>query len=582
MSFIQRWQNYKDANNTTYLHYLLTRMNQNWQSALTVALVSLPLGIALSIASGAGPLPGVITGIWACLFAGIFGGNHYNIIGAAGALSTILYAFVSFGGEKIAYALPLLAITTGFVILVIWSLRLEKYLIYIPSSVMYGFATGVAVLIAFGQINDALGLKNVQSSSHFLDKLQATFERINTFHLPTFIVFLISLSILIFLKKIKFKIPGAIIVSILGIIFGLIITKFNINLSISTLLSKFGELKPQLVQIPDITKLISLFSADDFISKLFSTSLVVASIAILETLITAKLADKVTKTKTDTRREVFGLGLANIASGLFGGLPATGVFIRSGLNIKGGANHRTSAILAGIFTGILAVVFLPFFQYIPMSVIAAILFNTAIGLIEFDKLHIYLTKEKSSFIICLLVAFVTIFEDASWGIIIGVIAALLIFVDKLSRGEFEVTFNSNKKIVKYEYGHFLNLPKDSDIDVVVYSIEGIMAYLDGNAHLNNLECINNMPSLKTLVIRMRDLFYIDLDGLDILKETITAFEASGKQVLISSVCPEVSTKLYQSEFFKKRYDEGLIFEKTEKALKSIGFNKKDIGCYAGI
>jgi SulP family sulfate permease len=147
---------------------ILLKLSQNWRSGLTVALVSLPLSIALSIASGAGPVTGVITAFWAGMVAAIFGGSEFNIVGPAGALTTILssFAFV-YGPEN----LPFLSILVGLIILLIYLFNLERYLILIPSSVIYEFATGVAILIAFGQINDALGL-NIKASPHFLEKFR--------------------------------------------------------------------------------------------------------------------------------------------------------------------------------------------------------------------------------------------------------------------------------------------------------------------------------------------------------------------------------------------------------------------------
>jgi SulP family sulfate permease len=569
----------KDTNleNNNFGKNILFNLSQNWAAGLTVALVSLPLGIALSIASGAGPIPGVITGVWAGLIAAIFGGSKYNIIGAAGALTTILFAFANFNGQELVFALPLLAMTTGLVTLIIWMLRLDKYLIYIPSSVMYGFAAGVAILIAFGQINDALGLQGVHSENHFFEKLVASFDKIDTWQPTALAIFFISLAILIYLKKIQFKIPGAIIVSIIGIALGWITTSFNFGVKPITLINKFGQIKPAIWNFPDYSKILNLIQNDNsFNSRLISTAIVVAAIAILETLISARIADKTTKTKTNVRKEVLGLALANIASGFFGGLPATGVFIRTGLNIKTGAKGKLSAGLAAIFTGFLAIIFLPFFQYIPMAAIAAILFNTALGLIEIEKFERFWKKETGSLIVSLLVAGITIAEDASYGILLGVVVSLLMFVDKLSRGEFEITFNSNKKVVEYEHGHSLFMPK-CDVDTVVYSIEGVMVYLDTQAHQENLEKIKAMPGLEAVILRMRDLFYVDIDGLDALEEIVTNFRAVGKNVLISSAGKDVEVVLRQSSFFKKMYSDGKVFDKTKDALFHLGFCDDDLG-----
>jgi SulP family sulfate permease len=556
------------------------KIKTNWQSALTVALVSLPLNIALSIASGAGPIPGIITGVWAGIIAALFGGSHYNVIGTAGALSTIL---ASFAGTKIGdstamLALPLLAITTGFFILLVFALKLERYLIYIPTSVMYGFAAGVAITIAMNQIRDATGLQ-LHKHDEFLANLWETVKNLGQAKIITLAVFGFFLSFLLIFKKFVKQIPGVIPVAILGIILGFSQTYFGWNLGLETLQQKQGNISVSLFNAPNLDLYQKILTNWDFLFWLLKISLTVSLIGILETLITAKIADKITQTKFNTRKELLGLGLANIASGVMGGLPATGVFIRTGLNIKSGANHRTSALLSAIFTGILAFVFLPFFQYIPMAVIAAILFNTAIGLIEIKEFKRYWLEDKSSFLVGILVALITVISDASIGILIGAVLALLFFVDKLSKGSFEVTFNSHKKIVRYEHGNCFVCPKESHhkIDVVVYSIEGIMAYVDGPKHLENFEKMAKMKHLETVIIRMRDLFYLDLDGRDLLEEAIDNLQKNGKKVLVTGPCQEVSEVLKLSNTFRELHDNKHIFPKTEFALFSIGFAKEDLG-----
>src|SRR3989338_2865757 len=149
------------------------KVQENWKAALTVALISVPLSIALSIASGAGPLPGLIAGIWGTLIGSIFIGSEYNVIGAAGALTTVLFAATLTASLGLGAAiLPILALFTGAIVFIIWLLRLERYLYYIPSSVMYGFAAGVAILIAVGQLFDASGLSKLSRTGHLTGDIE--------------------------------------------------------------------------------------------------------------------------------------------------------------------------------------------------------------------------------------------------------------------------------------------------------------------------------------------------------------------------------------------------------------------------
>lgn len=366
--------------------FCFEKIKQNWSSALTVALISVPLSIALSIASGAGPLPGLITGIWGTLIGSIFIGSNYNIIGAAGALTTILFGATITAPLGLGVAvLPLLAITSGLIILVIWILKINKYLYYIPSSVMYGFAGGVAVLIATSQIFDASGLSTLSRTGSFLGDIRIVAFHYADIHIPSLLVFGFFFGGILLWKKWNKKIPAVIPAVVVGILFGYGEANFFSSLDIISLYDKFGSIVATLYLPTDITLIVDILSQPDLAHWLFATSGTIALIAVLETLITAKLGDKITKTESSSAKELFGLALANIGSGCMGGLPATGVFIRTGSNIKAGANHRTSGILASLFTGGITLIVLPFFSYLPMAVIASVLVHTAIGLLEVEK-----------------------------------------------------------------------------------------------------------------------------------------------------------------------------------------------------
>jgi len=562
------------------LSSIFNSIKLNWQSGLTVALVSLPLSIALSLASGAGPIPGVITGVWACLIASIFGGSQFNIVGTAGALTTILYAasVLQIGGIAGVLFLPLLAILTGLVILLVYVLKLERYLVYIPSSVMYGFASGVAILIAINQLNDALGLR-LKSTPHFLENVEQTFSHISSASVISFVVFAIALTILLLFKKFVKNIPGVIPVSFLGIVLGYIAekTQFLPQLAeLTTLQEKLNvNIVPQLWQAFNVNTISALFNSLPDLEKIVELAFIVALISILETLITAKLADKITKQKSSPRQEVLALGLANLASGIMGGLPASGVFIRTGLNVKSGATGKVSGILAAIFTAILAVFLLPYFQYLPMPILAAILFNTAIGLLEIKHFVHYFYEDKKSLIVSLAVMLLTVIQDASIGILLGTTLALLFFVDKLSKGEFEVRFNRNRKIVDVKHGTSLKCVVDAD--VVVYSIEGIMVYLDAPAHIENLQKIAAMPKVHTVILRLRDLFYVDLDGMEMLEEAILTLQAEGKDVILTKPTEDILDEVLHNHVIADLNKRGKIVDKTADALTLLGFKKEDIG-----
>lgn len=527
---------------------LLALARENWKAGLTVALISTPLSIALSIASGAGPIPGLITAVWATAIAAIFSSSNYNIIGPAGALTTVLFAATfSSPGALGPGILPILAISSGLLILAIWVARLDRFLYYIPSSVMYGFAAGVAVLIAISQLFDATGLSSLKRTGHFVGDIALFGAHIGDIHLYSFIVFGVFLAFILLWKRFVPILPAVIPAAILGILFGYVEAHF-LHLDILSLADKFGAIHATLFQPLSFATLRTLLEQPEAIGWLFKTSAVIALIAVLETLITAKIGDKITRTQSSARREIFGLSLANIGSGIMGGLPATGVFIRTGANIKAGATHRMSAFLAALFTALLTLIVLPLFSYLPVAIIAAILINTAIGLIEAHKFKEFWHEEKASFGIGILVAFITIVEDAAVAVLAGAVVALLIYANRVSRGRFHVVLNyEDGSVEDVRMANMLHLPADKQIPIVTYGLAGYLGYIDSAQHAANFRHLAHAPNVGAVLIRLRDLFSIDFEGHEMLRDAIEEMTARGKKVAISSASEPIAAELRHIE-----------------------------------
>lgn len=552
-------------------HTFVDTLKKNWQSGLTVALISVPLSIALSIASGAGPLPGIITGIWATLIASLFGGNNYNIIGAAGALTTLLFAATISAPDNLGPAvLPFIALAVGCIILLIWLVRADRFLYYIPSSVMYGFATGVALLIAASQLFDATGLSFVRRTGTFVGDISLYFQHHSETDMPTVLVFIFFLTLLLLWKRYIKALPAVIPIALLGILFGFVETRFIDSLDLISLGDKFGALTGALYVPVVWGSLSQILFAPESLTFIFKTAGVIALIAVLETLITAKIADKITRTQSSSRKELFGLALANIGSGVFGGLPATGVFIRTGANIKAGATHRLSATIAAVITGFIALLILPYFIYLPFAVVSAILVNTALGLIETEKLKEFWQQEKMSFSIALLVAGITVFEDAGVAVLVGVILSLLLFIDRVSYGRFDIFLNfSDGSKDEWRGVKVLHLPEDKTIDTVTYSLAGFLGYIDSARHAANFRHLARSKNVSNVIIRLRNLFTLDFEGSEMLAEAIEELERHGKCVYVSSANPTVMRQLEKNHQCEHLIREEKFCRKTTDALRHL-------------
>lgn len=535
------------------------RLLQNWKAGLTVSLISTPLAIALALGSGATPTQGIITAFWAGLLGAIFGSSNFNIIGPTGALSGVLIAYAITHG---AGSLPIIAIVAGFIIFLCYIFRLDKYIIFIPKSVVHGFTLGVAFIIGFGQIDNALGLNNLVKTEHFIENVWLSLQNINQANWLAFAIFFISTLFIYFWNKKFNKLPGAIIVAFLSILIILGLQKFGINLSILTLGDKYPDLRGTLF--------INIFNNLDwhvfFAKDVLLISIATAIIAVLETLLSGQIANHMTKTKFDRPKEILGLSIANIGSGLMGGIPATAALARTALNIKSGAQHKTSGVINASLVGFTALFFLNYFKLMPMAVIAAILVIVAIGMVEKEHFIHLIENHKTAFFISIFVAAVVVVEDPIMGIAAGTIIALLIFVNKISYGQTEVLLWKDGKmkdaLLKHEF-----LAKDVlDSDIVVYKISGTLTYVNMPAHVEAVEKIKNN---KYVIISLRHAFYADADGVDYLGEIIEILKKHNDHIIIAGINREIERHIHKTSFYKQKLMDGKIYNRTSEAIADI-------------
>ncbi len=532
---------------------------QNWKSALTVALISVPLSLALAIASGATPLQGIITAIWAGLIGSILGGSPYNIIGPTGAISGVLVAYAITHGSAV---LPVIAVLSGIFIFLGYFFRLDRYIIFIPKSVVHGFTLGVAFVIGLGQINNILGITGLEKKDSVIENLFQTLSHISEIQWSIFLIFIVSTA-LVFIWDKKFpKFPGAIILAILGIIIMLLAKEMHLDFHLLTLGDQYSNIHASLFE--------STFWNLDY-NILFEKSTwiisgAVAVIGILETLLSGQIAAYMTKTSFFRSREVLALSIANIASGLMGGIPATAALARTSLNIKSGATGRTSAFLSSLFIiGIVLFLFY-FFKFLPMVVIASILVVISIRMVEVKGLIHFINDEKLSFYISLLVAIIVILEDPIMGIIIGTFITLLVFVNKISYGQTEILLWKNRKMIESIMKTEIIKRDTIESDLVIYKISGTLTYINMPAHI---EAINKIKHNDYVILSLRHAFYADLDGIEYLEEIINTLKQNNKKVYLSGVNKEIIGNLQKENFFKRKKEKKMIYNRTSEIINEL-------------
>jgi SulP family sulfate permease len=531
--------------------FLFLKIKENWRAGLTVSLVSIPLAVSLAVASNASPVAGVITAVWAGFIAALFGGSNFNIIGPTGALSGILATYSLMYGVG---ALPTLAILTGLFILVAYLFKLERYLIYFPASTMHGFTLGVAFIIILNQLNYMLGLSGLPQHHRFLSNVLESFRHMSDASVATFLIFLLFLMALFILVKIMPNVPGAIVLAPVAILLGYLSSKGFISLSIQTLETRYPTLSGAFFSFPKFC----------FSHALVVPAIAIAIVAILETMISARIADGVTKTKHNKRKEMFGLGIANIASGLAGGIPATAALARTALNIKSGGKHKVSAALNSLFILIISLCFISFFKYIPLTAIAAMLVFVSVKMIEHEHFVRMFRIDKKNFFISLAVAGVTIYEDPIVGLLLGATVAMLMFMERISKGSYELT--SHEDFLK-KYTPSGDVIVAKDVPTLIYTIKGTLAYINAQAHIARFEKrpINELA----VILDLKELYFIDHDGIEAFGEIIEILQRSNKIILLTGVSPFIEQMLSESKDFVLLKEKGLAFPSIAHALNYL-------------
>eukprot|EP01088_Endostelium_zonatum_P013479 TRINITY_DN2807_c0_g1_i1.p1 TRINITY_DN2807_c0_g1~~TRINITY_DN2807_c0_g1_i1.p1 ORF type:complete len:723 (+),score=176.57 TRINITY_DN2807_c0_g1_i1:77-2170(+) len=582
----------------------LRRVKADWKSGFTVALVNLPLSISLAVAADSTPTAGVLTLIWAGIFAALFGGCVYNIVGPTGALSGILARAVA---EYNQDALPYLTILVGITCFIVFAFRLERYVLLVPGSVDQGFTLGVAFIIGFNQLNFALGLKRYPRHEEFTKNVKENLDHVPAdYHTLSIITTLVTFCCQYALSRRWNKIPWVIVICILGILAGFLTEEFvsesNRNFRFQTLGTRFPQMAFSLFEFPT-------FSSGYLTVAFFSTSFSISFVAILETLISAKVADSMTKTHFKQRREVFGLGLANIVTGIFGGIPATAALARTSLNIRSGATSRMSAILNVVFAAILSAVLLRFFKYLPLPVVAGIIIVVAVRMVDYTHFVRFWQLDKTVFFVAILTAVICVIKDPTAGIVVGMVLALLIFADNVSNVHSEVIAmdDEGKKVYfgdrrVYEDGkikevkeqrrqHLASLqPPGGDINLevegetdgdiqggekhpaekaMVYRMSGQLTYINGFAHRSRLSFIEE----QNIIISLRYLYYLDPDGVEVLGEIFEDLERGGKEVYFTGVNPTIERMLLRAHWFEdlaeKRGAQRRIFKTYVDCLRFL-------------
>ena len=402
----------------TFKDYSGKQLVSDIVAGIIVAIIALPLSIALAIASGVSPEKGLYTAIVAGFVISLFGGSRVNISGPTAAFAAIVAGVVAQHGID---GLVLATVMAGIMLVIMGVCRVGALIKYIPEPIVVGFTSGVAVTIVIGQIKDFLGLTFPKGTNAIesIEKIEAIAHSIKTLNPLALVVGIGALAVLIVWPLISKKIPGSLVAVLVGIAV-VSLAKLNVN--------TIGDLYQIDRALPSFA--LPAFSVEKAVAVLPS-AFTIAILAGIESLLSCVVSDGMINDKHNSNTELIAQGLGNIASGLFGGIPATGAIARTAANVKNGGRSPVAGITHAIVLLLVLVLLMPYAAFIPMPVIAAVLFIVAYNMSEWRSFLSICKKHPWTDKIILVLTFVfTVVFDLVVAIAVGMALHLAILIIK--------------------------------------------------------------------------------------------------------------------------------------------------------
>ena len=511
---------------STLKGYTRAQFAKDLVAGIIVAIIALPLSIALAIASGVNPEQGLYTGVIAGFFISFLGRSRVQIGGPTAAFVVIIYGIVSqYGMSGLATATFL----AGLMMIVMGLLKFGNLISFIPKTITVGFTLGIAIGILVGQLKDFLGLSMGAVPAEFTDKLVAYAQHLNTIHL---LIGLLALSIQIFWPRVSQKIPG----SLVAIFVTTAIVQLA-HLSVPTI----GDLYTIKAGLPTFSMPnISL----SLVRQLLSPAFTIAILASIESLLSCVVSDGMIGSRHRSNAELVGQGVGNMMSALFGGIPATGAIARTAANVKNGGRTPIAGMTHALVLLLILLFLMPYASLIPMSCLAAILIMVAYNMSGW-RTFVYMlrTAPKSDIVVLVTTLLLTVFFDLVVAIEFGMVLAAFLFLKRMSdiaevRQWVDEADNENTDALDLKV-----VPKNT----VVYEVFGSLFFGTTNDFLD----ISYEEGKNALILRMRNVPAMDISGLDALEEIRETCQQRGMTLILSHVNPQPFRVMKKAGFLEK-------------------------------
>ena len=483
-------------------------------AGLTLAIISIPLGMAFAIASGVSPAQGLYTAVVAGFFIALLGGCCYQIGGPTGAFVVIIFNTL----QQYGYAgLTMTMLIAGIVMIAAGYLRLGTYIKYIPYPVVVGFTSGIAVLLFSTQVKDMLGLDIASVPAEFLPKWRVYLENLGKFSWTAVFITVLSFGIIFYVKFRRPKLPAF----LLGVVGStLIVALFSLH--IDTIGSKFGGI-PHFIPLPKIPE----FDID-LALKVMPSALAIAFLANIESLLSATVVDAMSGDNTNANAELIGEGIANLASACFMGIPATGAIARSATNVKAKAYSPVSGIMQSVFILLFMLLLSPAAQYIPLACLSSVLIIIAYNMFNFPKFWHLLQGPRGDRITLIVTFLLTVMVDLNTAISVGFIMSSVIFMHRMSR---EIEVANDESVLEY-------VSRGQDISdtlnekgVISLRLSGPLFFGGASQVSMFFRQMHDVP--KVLIFRMGSVPVVDASGANILVEFIRKLKQYDTKIIFS-------------------------------------------------
>lgn len=494
-------------------------------AGVIVAIIALPLSIALALASGVSPEQGIYTAIVAGFVIALLGGSSVQISGPTAAFATIVAGIVATKGMNGLITATILA---GLILILMGVFKFGALIKFIPYTIVTGFTSGIAVTIVIGQVKDFLGLTFTHAPIETMEKLKECAETIGTINMTALLVGLVAMAILIVWPKINAKIPP----SLIAVIVTIVLVK-GLKLEVNTIGSLY-EISNKL-PTPALPQ-IGL----PLVKEVLPDAFTIAILAAIESLLSCVVSDGMVGDQHDPNTELIAQGAGNIASGLFGGIPATGAIARTAANVKNGGRTPVAGMVHAVVLLLVLVVLMPYAALIPMPTIAAVLFMVAYNMCGWrEVVHLVKTAPKSDIFVLLITFVLTVVFDLVVAIEIGLVLAAILFLKRMS----DVADVKSWEYVETPQDGFTVVPKGT----LVYEIEGPMFFAASEKFMR----VSVDKNTRVVILRMRSVPAMDISAFRKLEEVYAECKKKHITLLLSHVAEQPRKMMEKSGFVEK-------------------------------